>query len=396
MEVQRGTMPKRKPVPFSPPLTHSSRSTQPSQPSQPFGIDDSQLSTIRKSNPNLQPLDTLQENDLVRKERHRSLDFLTTAKSGTSSPSSLSLSSSDARSSREQSMRHSIGSSFELKAHFPLPRLQKTVMKQEQGFWKYHIWQFGTDLYLTTNPSFKHLLCRNGPSFHVQIQFPGIRPDASGSNGFRMIFRDEVENSVFMTITKRKTDFVVDGLMKFLKNKEDQIVTQEFLSVRHLLSKEIALDELKNQPLDLRNVKPVRYKVESKPWIFGSIPQFRVSGNKMKDKRYIYFQDGDKIVALFRPHESRLKKRILSTLNKHKSPNPGVYHNSSTLVTERRTYYCPGDGLSSKNPPDDCPNADKLGWITVFDDEFFCELGNWELVVGLTLALGFSRTLQEL
>jgi hypothetical protein len=232
MEVQRGTMPKRKPVPYSPTLTHSSRSTQPSQS---FGIDDSQLSTIRKSNPNLQPLDTLQENELVRKERHRSLDFLGTAKSGTPSPSSLSLSSSDARPSRDQSIRHSIGSSFELKDHFPLPRLQKTVMKQEQGFWKYHILPFGTDLYLTTNPSSKHLLCRNGPSFHVQIQFPGIGPDTSGSNGFRMIFRDEVKNSVFMTITKRKTDFVVDGLKKFLRNEEDQIMPQELLSVRHLL-----------------------------------------------------------------------------------------------------------------------------------------------------------------
>jgi hypothetical protein len=153
---------------------------------------------------------------------------------------------------------------------------------------------------------------------------------------------------------------------------------------------------LKDQPLEALNVNPVRYKVESKPWIFGSIPQFKVNANKMKDKRYIYFQDADKIVALFRPHESRLKKRILSTLKKHKSSNPGVYHNSSTLITERSTYYSPGDGLSSKNPPDDCPNVGKLGWITVFDDEFFDELGNWELVVGLTLALGFSRTLQEL
>lgn len=144
------------------------------------------------------------------------------------------------------------------------------------------------------------------------------------------------------------------------------------------------------QPL-AEGFQPVKYVIRPEGYTLGSLP--KTKNGKLKDKRYLYFQHENEILAVFRPHELRWKKRMISKLNKHSSAKEVIY--DSNELADDTTYYAPGDGLSQRNPQDDCPNSDKLGWITIFDNPFLEEKGNWEMVVSMTLALGYARTTEE-
>lgn len=389
--------PRRKPVSSGP-------SASPAQPS-PYaestiaGDDDasygdasyedlvSELSSLRSSNPNLQPLCSRAEDELERKpQRPMSLDATTAARSS----ASLSNRSSSSSHTATSSIRHSVGSPLDLRR-----KSNKVSRHKTQKFWKYHILELGTsDLYLTTNPTQRHLMCRNAPSIHVQVQFPQCSKD--GAQGFRMVFRDELENSVFMTITKRQdASFVVDGLKKFVLDDEGEVEPAQDFIAKHFMCKEVPVDEFKRVRLEMGDVKPIRYQILDTNLTVGSVIHQRQFSTKLKNKRFVYCQrDSHTTLSLFRPHEQRLKKRVLSKMNRKLNTNSTVYHEESDLA-DCSTYYSPEDGLTSKTPLDDCPNSDKLGWITIFEDASLHTVGEWDTVLGMTLAVGYSKTLES-
>ena len=58
-------------------------------------------------------------------------------------------------------------------------------------------------------------------------------------------------------------------------------------------------------------------------------------------------------------------------------------------------YYKGEDGLYYlTNPSDDSPDENKLGWITVYEDKRLFGLpGMFDIVLGLTLAVGYESSL---
>lgn len=63
-------------------------------------------------------------------------------------------------------------------------------------------------------------------------------------------------------------------------------------------------------------------------------------------------------------------------------------------------YYISKDGLRDRHPVDDSPSDYKLGWITIYDrDKYFSPEthggGNWEVVLGMTFAVGFSGLIDQ-
>lgn len=149
---------------------------------------------------------------------------------------------------------------------------------------------------------------------------------------------------------------------------------------------------------------------------------------KLGDPRNVFMHGSEfpPVLGLFRPYESNARTRIMHaiTRQKYQTPSAGrlqpvltnrrsmstLNHTNqstdsvSTLINARqldhdigagsdvKNYYKGGDGLYfSKNPTDDTPDENKLGWITVYEDSrLFAEKGMFDIVLGLTLAAGFE------
>lgn len=141
------------------------------------------------------------------------------------------------------------------------------------------------------------------------------------------------------------------------------------------------------------------------------------------DPSKIYLQDSlnefPPVLAFFRPYETNTRKRIMNTINTknvldRKNPFPHtrdyLERQSSTsndqfkgknldhdigVGSDVHKYYKGHDGLNS-NPKDDTPNENKLGWVTIYEDQalFSSNKGMFETVLGLTLAAGFESSLE--
>lgn len=284
---------------------------------------------------------------------------------------------------------------------------------QRTPYWKYHVLKFGRNLYLTTNPDLKHVYCRNGPGFYVEVI------SNQESDGVLLLFREiqGVEHPPFMVILKFGDEFTIDGVGEAIL-----------------------------QPLYQRNQEPTElslvnyeFKYQGNTWNIGSIPRTRVS--KMRKlrgredevkyigKRNIYFyrKPGNRnsiqqdppggILGLFRPYEEKMKKKLLRTArNIHGSKGLHNSNNNNSqfqlqeqatmqkdaeydlaIGTNVRKFFNTGDGLyGGPNPTDDTPNDNKLGWITVYENEMLQGMAEnnplFALVVGLTLAVGMDHS----
>ena len=360
------------------------------------------ISKFREQNPNLQPLSKEEINNLKTKGRH-SIQALPTVQSVTSSDSLSRQHSFNSKDFRSKISRKSFLRSGE-------KRSVKTSTPDTQTFWKYHVLEFGNGLYLTTNPDAKHMYCRNAPGFHVEIMYPNNsrgRVDKSGKSGFRLVFKNEIDGDVFLTVTKNSQGFDVDMVRRFYENKEGNLAAASGeVKGNHLHASEIEVDELKRRYFE-STLNPFRYQLfdfNDKKWFLGSIPQFKTA-TKLKNKRFIFFHEPkrERILSCFRPQEIRTKKKLLKKFNRsvQSSSNSFFYNDEDTSESGLSSrydsvYYAPGDGVFKEDPPDDSPNNEKLGWITMYDDfEIFKQPGMWELTLSLTLAAGFSKILEE-
>ncbi|CCH40649.1 hypothetical protein BN7_183 [Wickerhamomyces ciferrii] len=356
------------------------------------------ISKIRLSNPNLQPLSSNEIQHLKKNGRH-SIQALPTI------PSS--------KSSEFLTRHHSFGSN-ENKSIFRSRSLLRSGTKQKlesssnsQDFWKYHILEFGNGLYLTCNPDSKHIYCRNAPGFYIEIQYPTLqsgRKDSTGKNGFRMVFKNQVDGDVFSTVTMEGDKFEINLLSRYYLTEDGTLEIKEGdVQSYHHKTKNIDLKELQGKYIESQS-KLVRYELEDinkDKWYLGSIPQFK-SATKLKNKRYIYFHEPKgKILACFRPQEVRAKKKLIKKFNRSlQSGSNGFYYDENnsddTSGSSETIYYSPGDGVFQQDPPDDSPNDVKLGWITIYDDFNKLKIpGMWEITLGFTLAAGFSQILEE-
>lgn len=169
----------------------------------------------------------------------------------------------------------------------------------------------------------------------------------------------------------------------------------------------------------------------------------KIDGIKAAKKGSVYFMDSsffkktnwfNQIVAVFRPCKreitSKIAKQVITSSSRlsgftSSSVRIGGNRNGRSSMDSTRsetdddntdydleytTYndqnrsircYLARDGLRDRHPVDDSPNDYKVGWITVYDKEkYFNEKteggGNWEVVLGMTLAVGIEGMLDEI
>lgn len=129
------------------------------------------------------------------------------------------------------------------------------------------------------------------------------------------------------------------------------------------------------------------------------------------EPRFIYGHDYGQsfppVLAMFRPFETRTKKKIIRTVknNKHYlngslNENPFLENVDDQYGTETKKFYQGSDGLYYlNNTSDDLPDENKLGWITIYEDlEIFGGIRNrgmFDIVVGMTLAVGYDSCLSN-
>lgn len=354
-------------------------------------------------------------------------------------------------------------------------------------FWKYHILKFGKNLFLTTNPGLKHIYCRNGPGYYVEVQ--QTKAGKNLKDGFSLVFRDihSVETNkqandipTIMIITKKSKaegGYLTISVPRHSKLQNDVVryihsddLTQAPVFNGLSIPKKIDPKYIpSDQTGSNRRLEDTFRSYEFKDfnnirWNIGSIPRVRVSKlnlmrSKLKDekdeqthlkfigKRNIYFhqnfvekesglypkysvntddpkkvylQESESnysfppVLALFKPHESKTGKMIMKSINRTFQTNspPQIselnsYQQPSKINHKSldhdigaggdiKNYYQAGDGLYyQRNPSDDTPNENKLGWITVYEDKkIFSSRGMFDIVVGLTLAVGFESCLE--
>ncbi|RLV93027.1 hypothetical protein JA1_002786 [Spathaspora sp. JA1] len=289
-------------------------------------------------------------------------------------------------------------------------------------FWKYHILKFGKDLYLTTNPDLKHMYCRNAPGYYVVVTH-------TSDKGYTLVFKQqEVE---VMTIIKHPHGFFEFQVPKnkyvnsegIIENNQDVRIFQGFSYPNSIKSEYFPFENIREkysgkffknfEVCDMKNNK----------WNIGSIPRVRISKiNKLKTKvkniteeiskedneenefkligkRNIYFhrnyfttnptiylhdQQFPPVLTIFRPYETKSVKRIKQSVSKKRQ---SLIHNSNRYSSDLGLkYYQSSDNTNQ----DDNPDENKLGWITVYDEEVLKNRGMFEFVVGMTLAVGFD------
>ncbi|ODV94351.1 hypothetical protein PACTADRAFT_51207 [Pachysolen tannophilus NRRL Y-2460] len=328
---------------------------------------------------------------------------------------------------------------------------------RNQNFWKYHIISIGKNkMYLTTNPDIKHLYCRNGPGYFIDLLIP--KSDEKDKKlkqseiGYRLVFKiddnKEEEPKSCIIVTKEPNsknsngdfkisyvsllDIDVSGKLQTNKNNPKSLNnTAREVDIPELM----ALAKKDAENLELRQLIPNfhRYQVinDNNQYLIGSKPDIKQkNSNKLKisnhvykltNKQNVYFykdkdlavkklslrnhqqQDID-IIGLFRPHETRLKKKLIKTINATSntlSSNDVELDitgeaSSDPYSANSTSYYKSGDGFFIQNPKDDSPNDTKIGWITIYEDhdQIFKD-GLWELVLGYTFAIGFERIIDD-
>ncbi|ANZ77391.1 BA75_04738T0 [Komagataella pastoris] len=306
-----------------------------------------------------------------------------------------------------------------------------------QKFWKYHILSIGTDLfYLSSIPEINHLCCRYSPGFFVSIS--RFR-DEDGLPAYRMSFKGEVDNFNDRLLLISELP-VVAVITKRIKTGFDIQITKTYALKDHLISfmgegkringgtEYLEIPELNNLDLEDADLKQTlsRYELHmegasKESWIVSPIlRKSRKISNKLglsqsvykiKGKRNIFFYKNSKkgdgtfsenskdVVGLFRPSQTKLKKKIIKGAsqlkhlerNSYISPQSlGIPDDPSTNSVQR--YYRAADGYLEEFPKDDSPNQVKLGWITIYENSLFKRAnGLWELCLTMTLTAGLDR-----
>lgn len=321
-------------------------------------------------------------------------------------------------------------------------------------YWKYHVLKFGKDLYLTTNPGLKHIYCRNGPSYYVEVVYPNKKKKIP-ANGYTLIFKelDGVEKNdgkppIMMIYKKPETEgghytLSIPQRSRLVQDSieysaQPQSLFHGIVMPKGIDNSYIPYDRIANggRYQELRNYE---FKdCQNFNWNVGAIPRLRVSTlNRLKNRmmqeeeedalklfgpRNVYFHqnyidtrqkrriDGDAdylanasnefppVLAMFRPVETKFRRRLMTKLNRmlqSKLPNRLFEQPAATVGLDVKTFHELGDGLYYQtHPADDEPGENKLGWLTVYEDrQVFADhkyRGMFDIVLGLTLAIGFE------
>lgn len=286
----------------------------------------------------------------------------------------------------------------------------------DQDFWKFHLSRFGHDMYLTTNPTPRHLHCRSFPGYYIVIQDNALDYTLSfedietGMTYFKIRKRNTNEGE-FFRYKMRRVRLLENG--KIMQNDSDSKVYENYLR------REVIPPNLFSAPPDFPTASYLTQDFNEMSWSIGSLPRVRGSRISSGESRYIgkrniYFHnsfafpvlhpmfDIPPVKAVFRPSEASATKRIMRSINKllkiDKSGNNIKSADlKSSMFSEVKNYFKAGDGLYGvQNPADDDPDKYyKHGWLTVYDDESLLVPGMFDLLVGLSVTVVYERLIRQ-
>lgn len=316
-----------------------------------------------------------------------------------------------------QDLPRNIGPNRTLSRRAPPNRPQQsdesTIGKGDnQRFWKFHMQVFANDIYLSTNPTMRHLHCRSAPGYFISVE-----RDSPTSKEFTMNFEDFETGVSLLRVGKQES-----GEFKYKVRRTRELrdgVIQEVAEPR----------EVYGGVLRSRRIEPMFYPIpplyamrnfntdpiDGKIWNIGDIPRCRMKWSLSKRKevlQYIgkqntYFHDNIEqkrvsdssevppVKAVFRVCESRAKKRAIRSLNRllRIDMDRGETSQEPDPYEEVKYYPKCGDGLYDDiYPRDDEPDHHiKLGWLTIYDDDLLRTPGMFDLIVGLTAASAYDK-----
>lgn len=262
-------------------------------------------------------------------------------------------------------------------------------------FWKFHAVRFGPHVYLTTNPTDRHIHCRSLPGYFVKMDSRTMTFEdiASGEE----LMAVEASGST-LTVTLRLKRALCNGQ---LRPTPTPLLGPAPPPVRATVRPQTIPRELEPPPLlvNFSGVFP-----DSATWSVGSVPQKRLSltqaAGKAIGKQNIFVHQAfarpeqysgcslPALLAAWRPCETRAKKRIIRGLHRLQGPRGPA---PEDLLFDTKAYALAGDGLyGTKQPADDEPDLLKVGWISVYDTPQMLVPGMFDLVVALTLAVAMG------
>ncbi|KAF3990594.1 hypothetical protein FT663_01669 [Candidozyma haemuli var. vulneris] len=292
-----------------------------------------------------------------------------------------------------------------------------TEVQSDQNFWKFHIQCFGDDMYLSTNPTMRHLQCRSLPGYFMSVD--------KEETGFTINFEEFESGNSIMRFKKLE-----DGSFKYKVRRTRKIEGGEIV-----LSDETS--PVFEGTIDPRRIDPQYYPIQppfqmksfevqaidGRRWDVGAIPRVKMKWSLSKRSEYpkyvgkqnIYFHRNFKtknlhmqeeefppVTALFRPCESKIRKRAMQSINRlsrlDEESKISPQMAQVDPFAEQKSYFKCGDGLYEENfPKDDDPDHHfKLGWVTVFEDkDLFNKSGMFDLVVGATTTLAYDQEVQK-
>lgn len=294
-----------------------------------------------------------------------------------------------------------------------------TKQYRKQTFWKYHCTQLSTrEFYLTTNPDTKHKYARNAPGYFVKLE---ITDDTKHELKFTFLQNTNddnvrpfvVEKSGGLWRAKCFDSEYSDGLLIRTSNgRMNKSISLAFdnttgKNMRDANNGLVYVDEIN---MDALSVCAIREKKSS---LFNKSKKY--DGVKLGKDKSVYFLDNqffrdanwyDPVVAVWRPCNrnvmSKMKTGMISVRGrKNDSDDEGDGDSGDVELGDDAVKYTEfKDGLFERHPVDDSPNDFKLGWLTVYDKGRYFEKvpggGNWEVVLGMTLAYGLERIIDKI
>lgn len=296
------------------------------------------------------------------------------------------------------------------------PRIKENGT-EDQAFWKFHIQCFGDDMYLSTNPTMRHLQCRSLPGYFMSVE--------KDDDGFTINFEEFESGTLIMRFKK-----LSDGSFKYKVRKTRRVLGGEIVPLNENTGvHEGTIDPKRIDPQYYPIQPPYQMKnfevqtIDNLRWDLGAIPRVKQKWSLSKrsevpkyiGKQNIYFHRNFQtksrrmqderfppVTALFRPCESKIRKRAIQSINRlsKMDEESGISPQLAQVdpFAEQKAYFKCGDGLYGEQfPKDDDPDHHfKLGWLTVFEDpELFGMSGMFDLVVGTTTALAYDQEIQK-
>lgn len=289
-----------------------------------------------------------------------------------------------------------------------VPEEADTSRNLSNPFWKYHVLHFGDGLYLTTNPTPKHINCQALPGYYVK--------HSGNQRNFSLRFEGIESGEEIICVEKHTTKSGVS--FRFSLHPRRKLVHGKFVedeTATDMHGEVTACSFPKELPAipEIRNINFAWLADGSGKWNIGSVPMSTHSKISSKSPKYfgkhnIYFHDlftkpnswhvGEtpEVVAMFRRCESSHRKRLIQSVHRLLAKDSKVYGSDAPLdlFAEVKTYALAGDGLHwDPYPKDDEPDHRyKLGWLSIYDDEtLLANSGMFDIVVALTVAIAFDQ-----